>query len=108
MAIDMQQSLLNTITVPAAGTDNPATIVIASNMPMRAVVRNVGPNVVLVAHTALEIQSVGATTGVFRVLAGSEEVFVLAPRQGLYAVANGAAGLISVALSQAIPNTWES
>lgn len=108
MAIEMQPSVVNTITVPATGTNNPATLVIATTVPMRCVVRNVGPNTVFVAHTSLEVQSTGTTTGIFRIFAGNEEVFVLAPRQGLYAVASAADGLVSIALSQAIPNTWES
>jgi hypothetical protein len=106
--VDMQPSQVNTITVPIAGTNNPATLAVATNYPMRVVVRNVGPNTIFVAHTSLEIQSVGATAGVFRMVAGSEEVFVLAPRQGIYAVASGVGGLVSIAVSQAIPNMWES
>ncbi len=105
----MQDSLVNTISVPIIGTLNPATLYRAATIPLRLVVRNVGPVPVFLAHTASEIQQIGATAGVFQIGPTQEEVFVLAPKQGLWAVAGGAIGTVCIAVSEAIPNeAWRT
>lgn len=102
----MQDSQVNTISVPVIGTINPATLVRAANLPMRIVVRNVGPVTVFVAHNASEIQQIGATAGVFQIPPGTEDIFVLAPKQGLWAVSGGAIGTVCIAISEAITRDW--
>ncbi len=102
----MQPSQVNTIQVPTIGTNNPATLVIAALVPTRIVVRNVGAVIVFLAHSSAEIQSINTTAGVYRLPAGQEDVFVLAPQQGLWAVASGAVGTVSIAISEAMSIFW--
>lgn len=94
---------MSTTAVPVVGGDDAALIVQASNVPLRVVIRNVGPSVIEIAHTSNELGKLGVTSGVFVIAIGNEEVFVLAPDQGIYAGAIGAAGRISYAYSDAIP-----
>lgn len=101
--IKMQDSRLDTISVPQIGVRNPATIAVATSLPMRLVVRNVGPVIVALAHSSNEISSVGATAGVYQLPPGGSEVIVLAPKQGLWAAGLGAGGIVSMALSEVLP-----
>jgi len=99
----MQPSQVNTITIPAAGTPNPATLWRAALVPTRVVVRNVGRSLILLAHSSSEIQTAEATAGVFHLPAGAEGTFILAPKQGMWAVSAVAGGLVSIAVSEAMP-----
>lgn len=102
----MKPSLLNTIPVPPVGSDNPGTIMRASTVPMRVLVRNVGAALVFLAHSENELQAVGIVAGVYELPAGQEDVFVLAPKQGLFVVGIGASGRVSYAASEAIPTSF--
>lgn len=107
----MRPSVLKTITIPASGTENPAVLAIAAGLPMRLAIRNVGPALVFLAHQGSSIQSATgfAASEVYQIGPGEAEVFVLAPKQGMYAVAQGAGGALSFALSEAVPGLkWES
>lgn len=100
----INNSRLDTIAVPIIGGNNPATIAIATSVPMRLVVRNVGPVTVFLAHSSNEVQSVGVTAGVYQLPPGISEVIVLAPKQGVWAASQGAGGMVSIALSEALPS----
>lgn len=103
MAFVMNKSTLNTFVVPAIGAGDPAMITQASKVPLRVVVRNIGPVALLIAHTDNELSKIASVTGVFLIPPGLEDTFVLAPDQGLYAAATGVGGRMCVAISEAWP-----
>lgn len=70
---------------------------------MRALVRNVGGNLVYIAHANGDLSQINSLGAVYQLPAGQADVFVLAPRQTLFAASNGGGGQVSVALSEAIP-----
>lgn len=69
---------------------------------MRILVSNVGPVVIFVSAEVGDLTP-RPTVASYRIFPGEEHVFVLAPRQALYAVANGTGGLLSVTPSEALP-----
>ena len=100
----MQGTNLNTISVPAVGTINPATIINAGQVPLRLLIRNIGPVLLFLGTDTESLASPGGpSTGVYRLPAGETDVFVLAPKQGMYAVASGIGGLVTTASSEALP-----
>lgn len=102
-----QDSRVDTIAIPAIGTRNPATLVIASRAPMRLVVRNGGPVLIFLAHTSSEISNIGVTAGVYQLPPGMVDIFVLQPKQGMWAVGQGAGGIVSIAVSEALLQYWQ-
>jgi hypothetical protein len=102
----MADSQLRTITIPGTPTNNPAVIAMAMfDRPMRVMVDNTGG---VPCRIAFSSSSLGGVTseGVdhFRLAAGAGgRVFILAPKQRLYAVAAGATGELAVATSDALP-----
>ena len=100
----MQDTNFNTITVPSVGTTNPAIIMNAGNVPLRLLVRNIGPVLLFLAGDTESLVSPGGpSTGVYRLPTGTADVFVVAPKQSVYAVSAGVGGLVSVASSEALP-----
>jgi len=99
----MQPSTVKTMTVPNLGVGAPAVITYASKVPIRVVVRNVGPVNIFFAHTAQDVNIASNTQATFLIPPNSEATFVLAPEQGCHAAGSGAIGLISVAISEAWP-----
>lgn len=101
----MRPSTLKTVTIPGSGTDAPAAIAVAADLPMRVLIRNVGPTLVFLAHQATSIQGATgfAASEVYQLPTNTSEVFVLAPKQGIYAVSQGVGGLLSFASSEAVP-----
>lgn len=106
MAVNMNNSRVDTIQVPSLGATNPATILIATMVPMRLMIRNVGTNVVFLAHSSSELSQIGSTAGTYQLSVGAADVFVLAPKQGMWATAAGLGGTVSVAISEAMPTFW--
>ena len=102
----MKPSILNTISVPDIATKSPGTVARAGDMPTRVAVNNVGANLIFVAHSENELSQIGNVSGVYQIQAGTERVFVLAPKQGLWVVGQGAGGRVSYAVSEAIPTTF--
>lgn len=96
---------MNTVSVPVQGTD-PAILYRAAERPLRVVVRNAGGATIVLAYdsTPLRVQSPMADS--FRLPAGQSETFVLMPKQALAAVAIGAGGIVSIAVSEALPQVW--
>lgn len=100
----MRPSLVNTVAVPVAGAPSPATLYVAAQLPLRLLVRNCGANLVFLAHNASDLAD--ATAGViaaYQLPAGYADVFVLAPKQGMYAVGFGGGSQLSIAVSEALP-----
>jgi hypothetical protein len=104
----VRNSKVSTVQVPASGSENPAQIYVADKIPMRVVVRNTGGVPVYIAHEpdALTNTGTGGVQATFQLPADRSEVFVLAPKQGIYAAAFGAGGQVSYAVSEAIPTQW--
>ena len=100
----MVDSQMNLIAVQAIGAPTPSILARAIEVPMRVLVRNTGVAALFVATTTENLVAVGGpTTATFRMVADSEEVFVIAPRQSLYGIALGAGNTVSVAVSEALP-----
>lgn len=98
----MQNTNFETYTVTPIG-GNPTTIGKASDKhPIRVLCNNVGPVVIFVSLTTADLQP-APTTASFRIFPGEQPSFVLAPKQGLYAVGAAVGGLLSVSASEALP-----
>ena len=76
--------------------------------PMRIIVRNTGGALLFLAHDAstLVVDGSAGVQGTFQLPVGDSEVFVLAPKQGIYAIAFGNGGQVSMAVSEAVPTVW--
>jgi hypothetical protein len=82
-----------------AGVD-PPLIAEATNAPLRVHVRNIGPNALIISDVINDLSNPGGPTGaVVRLPAGERDVWYLAPKQKLYALAAGPGGLASVGIS---------
>jgi hypothetical protein len=105
----MQNSQLNSLDVPEAGAQNPSTLFKAAGNPIRIVITNTGPTLVLLAHDPGTLTNAPSYANTYRLPAGpgagSQIVLVLAPNQGVYAVGVGANGTVSIAASEALPIT---
>ena len=100
----MQNSQVNTLSVPAQATGvNPALLMKAADVPLRVVVTNVGPNLILLGHDVNTLSAVPAVAGTFRLATTKEQTIILAPGQGLFATSIGAGGSVSIASSDALP-----
>lgn len=100
----MKPSTVGTLNVPTIPTPAPATIVKSADRPMRVVVRNSGGANLRIAHDANSLITQASDVAThFQLAIGDEDTFILAPRQGLYAIATGAGGLLSFAASDALP-----
>jgi hypothetical protein len=100
----MRPSHTNTITVPAVGSTTPGIVATAANAPLRVLVRNAGPILCWVAHETENLANPGGpSTGVYRIPAGDEDIFVLAPNQSIYSVGAGPGGVLAIAASEAFP-----
>jgi hypothetical protein len=100
------ESKTNTVNVPAVGS-NPATLYYAANKPMRLLVRNTGAVLIFISHDSNSLTTAN-TADTFELPPGSSEVFILMPRQGLFAGASGVGGFASIAASEALPMLMES
>jgi hypothetical protein len=94
-------STVNTLNVPVIGQD-PSTLFKAAGKPVRVVVRNVGGSLLHIAYESTTLNNSQVIANAFRLPPGASEVFVLMPKQGLYAGAAGAGGQVSIAVSEAL------
>lgn len=99
----MRDSIVQSMQVPLIGSKKNSRLFQAGDKPMRIMVRNVGGNLVYIAHDSADVSQVNSTGGVYQLPPGASDVFVVAPRQSLFAAANGGAGAVSIAASEAIP-----
>jgi hypothetical protein len=103
----MQNSQLNSLDVPEAGAQNPATLFKAAMTPIRILITNTGPTLILLAHDPTTLTNAPSYANTYRLPpgpgAGSQVVLVLAPQQGVYATGVGASGTVSIAASEALP-----
>jgi len=112
----MNESRLFTISIPQASTPAPegeatgpasrvpCRICESNQKPLRVVVRNVsfGGSIDL-AFDKATLQSVPPTAEHYELPAGASDVFVLGPRQALFASSTSADGRLSVNVSDLIP-----
>jgi len=106
----MNDSQLLRFAVPAAVTDGRQTqqavpvLAQAVQAPLRVLVRNTSfGNAVWVAHSVQELQRFPVGPNTFELPPGTSEVFVLAPGQKLFCVADGQGATVNVAQSELIP-----
>jgi len=101
----MQASRMVTIQVPAAGaTAQPISLATAGAVPLRVLVRNIGPTLLFLGHASGDVAGPGGPTPeTFRLPIGAEDIFVLVPKQVLYVVGAGVGGLVCAAVSEALP-----
>lgn len=99
----MQPSNVQTLSVPTIGSPNPSRLTQAGGIPMRVVVRNVGPTVIFISHDTTDLSNVSSLGAVYQLPPGQSDVFVLAPQQSIIAASQGAGGLVSIAVSEAVP-----
>ncbi len=84
---------------------NPAPIARATSFDyVRAEMTNISAVTIFVGYTAQGVAGPnGPTAGAYRLTPGAEKVFVLSPRQVMFAVAAGVGGRMAVSLSEALP-----
>jgi hypothetical protein len=99
----MHPSSVKTLSVPAIGAPNPALLGQAGTNPMRLAVRNTGGTPIVIAHDVASLSNLSQLSDVYQLPVGGTEVFVLAPRQQIFAACNGGGGFISIAVSEAYP-----
>jgi hypothetical protein len=99
----MQPSQVNSLSLPPSGSSNPATVTKAAKVPLRVVVRNTGPNLVLLAHDPGTLTNAPVFANTFKLPVMAEDIYVLAPGEGLFAVSIGAGGELTVAISESLP-----
>jgi hypothetical protein len=110
--MSMTTSQLNTISIPQYGGGgvggvgaDPAKVFTATRAPFRVAVRNVGGNVLMLAHNAGDLTQ-NPASAVYQLPPGATETLVLTPQQSLYAAAVGGGGSLSFAASEAIQTKW--
>lgn len=103
----MQPSFNRTLLIVAQGSRNPTTVVTAPSVPLRVVARNLAGGTTLLLAFSTEALSPTVTSEIFTVPAASEEVFILAPKQRIYATSGSAVADITAtfACSEAFPVT---
>jgi hypothetical protein len=100
-----KNSQLNTVNVPTVGT-SPALLYVAADVPLRINIRNVGGAVVLLAHESTTLSQPPALANTYQLPPGTDVTLVLMPRQGVSAASSGAGGVVSIAVSEALPQVW--
>jgi len=99
----VRESIVQSIQVPLIGSKANSRLFQAGDQPMRLMVRNVGGNLVYLAHDSNDLAQVNSTGGVYQLPPGAADIFVLAPKQALFGASNGGAGSVSIAASEAVP-----
>lgn len=96
------QASCKTLSVPDVGTQSPATLTMATDVPFRVVVRNVGGNTVYLAYDVNAL-TLDALQNVYELPVDRSETFLVMPGQGLYVAGAGTNGRIALAQSPAFP-----
>jgi len=92
--------VVTVVTVPANGVGPFYTA--PSTVAMRVLVRNLGGTVIFLAFESSAVNGVTATSQRFELPAGLSEVFILQPRQSIFAVGLGP-GRLCYTASEALP-----
>lgn len=100
----MQPSFMRTLFVVPLGSRNPTSLLTAPGVPLRVVVRNVSVVEPIIISYDVNDLAPTASSEVFNIPVGGEDIFVLAPGQKLYATTTVAtAGSVTLACSEAFP-----
>lgn len=100
----MNDSLTQTLSVPAVGDGgNPSRLYQAGKTAMRVLVRNNGGVILFIAHDVGDLANASSIGTSYQLPPAQSDVFVIAPGQSIFAASNGAGGVASVAISEAVP-----
>ena len=91
---------ISVVTVPASNVGPFYTA--PSDAPMRVLVRNRGGTLIFIAFESSAVNGVTVTSARFELPDGVSEVFILQPRQDIFAVSLGP-GRLSFTASEALP-----
>lgn len=101
--------MMRTVTIPAVGSSEPAIVHQAADRTMRVVINNIGGTLVFLAHNTSDFNEDNvAPSETFQLRVDQMVVIVLAPTQTIVAMAQGAGGEISIAVSEALSKEWLS
>jgi hypothetical protein len=98
----MKDSEYQTLNVTVIGSKDPTTLAKAADVPLRVLVSNIGAVVVFIAKSSGDVAP-RPTTASLRLFPNREEIYIIAPKQSLYATCAGLGGRISVSTSEALP-----
>lgn len=97
-------SAFGIVMVPTVPAQNVGPFYVAANeAAMRLLVRNLGGATIFLAFSSSDLNGLTVTSQRFELPNGTSEVFVLQPRQQIFAVATGANTRLSYASSVALP-----
>lgn len=99
----MLATTFQTPNVLLVGTETPTVLASVFDSPARVKVRNLGPLMVFLSVDERELASIPPGSAHIRLPVNGEDIVVLAPKQRLFAVANGVNCSVSVAMSEALP-----
>lgn len=101
--------MMRTVTIPTVGSDEPAIVHQAADRTVRVVINNTGGTLVFLAHNTSDFtENNVAPSETFQLRTNQMVVVVLAPTQRIVAMAQGAGGEISIAVSEALVKEWLS
>lgn len=101
----MEDTILRTVDLPpAVAGEAPIAIARGTQVPVRALVENVSGTLVFLATASQDIVGPGGgRSSTYRLRPEQARVYVLAPKQVLYAAGNGIGARVSVSASEALP-----
>ena len=99
----MRPTSFETPNLQVVGTETPTVLASVFDAPARVKVRNLGPLLVFLSVDERELASIPPGSATSRLPVGAENIVVLAPKQRLFAIANGINCSVSVEMSEAIP-----
>lgn len=98
----MKDSTYVTLDIAAIGAVDATTIAKAADIPLRVLMSNESPVVIFISKSPGDVAPT-PTTSSYRIYPGRDKVFIIAPKQTLYAIGAGTGGLLSVSTSEALP-----
>ena len=103
----MQMMSTQTFDVPGAAAaidGQPLAIAQGTRVPVRVLVRNIGPTVLFLAGSSQDVVSPeGPSSKTYQLPPGLADVFVVSPGQKLFAIGATPGGRACVAISEALP-----
>ncbi len=98
----MRDTIFQTFTLPALPNAS-SCIANGTDVPVRVVIRNDAGLAVFLSTSQGVLDGATLGSSIWTMNPADKDVFVLAPRQNLYAVAAGAGAQIVVSISEALP-----
>lgn len=91
------------ITIPVPNGGTPSPVAMAGTVPIRVLARAVVGTTFLAFDSSELTQTVLPGGATYSLPVTAADVFVLQPKQKLYAIANAAGVILSVSISEALP-----